>query len=68
MTSLVRKKRSEIVSLDAIAGEINELALQVEHSNERTAELLHIAREQFEYDRFWARGAPETENPIPFTT
>ena len=47
-TSLTKRKNTEIVSLDGIASEINEIAVQVEQSYHRTAELLHIAREQFE--------------------
>lgn len=48
MTSLTKRKNTEIVSLDGIASEINEIAVQVEQSYMRTAELLHIARDQFE--------------------
>ena len=95
MTSLTKRNNTELVSLDSIANEINEISVQVEHSYHRTAELLHIAREQFEeedekgfmewatshtsysrshvdrhlqvYDRFLARGALNTKNPIPIT-
>ena len=48
MTSLTKRNNTELVSLDSIANEINDIAAQVEQSYHRTAELLHMAREQFE--------------------